>query len=137
LPSEAEEPLFSGARIHVAIDRLLRAIALVVIGVPMHRVEQLLGIKAETVKRRLESLLEEDQWEVLDHVLEDRYRIPELHHSEFSAAIVVGRQQIRSAFRCWSKELRRRDRRDIAKDLRLIGRIVGRKVTAAEIVPQH
>jgi hypothetical protein len=138
MPSpRAEESLFAGVRVHIAIGRLLKAIALFALGVPLHRVEQLLGIKAETVKRGLVSLLRAGKWETLNLVLEQRYRIPRWHRSEFGPAIVVGMERHRSAFRCWSKELRRCDRREFAKTLRLIERILGRTVKAAEIVPRH
>ena len=137
LPSARVEPVFGGQRIHLSRERLLQAIALVVVGVPLDRVEGLLGIKGETIKAKIVVLLEAEQWEALSVVLEERFRIPEWHRSEFHRAIVVGMHFEPSAFRCWSKEFRRRDQRDQAKDLRLIGRILGRPVKASEIIPDR
>ncbi len=67
------EPLFSGQRIRVQIDRLLQGFALMVVGIPMCRVGRLVGIKAQTVKEKLMSILKENRWEELKTLLEKRF----------------------------------------------------------------
>jgi hypothetical protein len=128
LPNGNEEVLFRGQRVHLKSELLLKAFALMVMGIPMSTVEKLLRIKAETVKNRLESLLWKERWDELDAVLEDRFRIPEFDRSEFCGAIVVGREFDQSAYRCWGKEFGRLEAADRAKSMRLIARILGRSV---------
>jgi hypothetical protein len=137
LPSGNEDVLFSGQRIHLKTELLVKAFALMVMRVPMSSVEKLLMIKAETVRNKLESLLKEEGWEVLDAVLKERFRIPEFDRSEFCRAIVVGREFDQSAYRCWGKEFGRLEGADRAKSMRLIARILGRSVKRGMLTQRH
>ena len=56
----------------------------------MRFVERLLGIKGETVRIRLVSLIRAGKADALEELLEDRFKIPKYHRSEFHRAIVVG-----------------------------------------------
>lgn len=83
------------------------------------------------MKRGLELLLQEERWELLDDVLERRFRIPQFERSEFHRAIVVGRRfEPSSAYRCWGREFARLELADRTESLRLIARILGRSVKA-------
>jgi transposase-like protein len=117
--------LFGGQRVHVRLELLLKALACVVLGLPMSASEKLLGIKAETIKTKLVSLLQADRWEMLDGLLEKRFGIPQFDRGEFHDEIVVGREWDPAAFRCWSKKFRRLTPAERAKLLRRIARIVG------------
>jgi transposase-like protein len=120
--------IFGTQRIHVSIERLLKAVALVVVGVPMNTIERVLRIKSETIKRRVLLLI--PQWERLSLVLQERFEIPDSYCSDFYDAVVVGVEFEPSAFRCWSKEFSRLNWRDAARDRRVITRIVGRQQAA-------
>jgi hypothetical protein len=122
--------LFSGQRVHLPRERLLKAFALMVLRVPMNTVEKLLGIKGESVKRSLEWLLRKERWELLDDVLERRFKIPQVDRSEFHRAIVVGRRFDPSAYRCWAREFGRLEPADRTESRRLIARILGRPLKA-------
>ncbi len=121
---------FGGKRLHVPLERLLKALACVVLGLPMSAAEKLVGIKAETIKTKLVSLLQADRWEMLNGLLEERFGIPQFDRGEFCRAIVVGRELEPAAFRCWSKEFRRLTPAERAQLLRRIARIVGCPLTA-------
>jgi hypothetical protein len=126
--------LFHGEPIHVDAERLLKGFGIVVIGAPMRFIKRWLGIKGETVRTRLVSLIRAGKAEALDAFLGERFGIPERRRSEFQGAVVALLEFEPSVFRCWSKEWRRRSGPERAADLRLIGRVLGRKVKAAELM---
>jgi hypothetical protein len=133
MPISAVDPLFCGQRIHIRIDRLLKAIALVVIGLPLCRVEKLVGIKAETVKAKLLSLLDASGWESLDFVLEQRFKIPSPYRCDFHSVIVVARELDTADFSEWAKTPRYLTARDRAACVRLASRILGRSLSISDI----
>ncbi len=122
--------LFAGLRLHVSAEKLLKAIALMVVGLPLSHVEKRVGIKAETIKGKLLWLLKKDRWNVLDGMLEQRFRIPESYRLEFDTSIVANLDSEEPIFRAWGEELRRREPADRAQTLRLVARIAGRPVKA-------
>ncbi len=130
LPKDDVQALFSGHRVHVPLERLLKAMACVVLGFPMSAAEKLVGIKAETIKAKLVGLLNGHGWETLDDVFDKRFGISKFDREEFWRAIVVGREFDPAAFRCWSKEFRRSTPAERAQLLRRIARIVGRPLRA-------
>jgi hypothetical protein len=117
--------LFRGRRIHIPIKSLLKAIALVVMGVPLCHVESQLGIKAETVKRWLGRVLDEGRWSELAGVLEVRFGVPASDLGAFETAIVIGREFDSSAFRSWARELSRKSRAEQMRAEHVITRILG------------
>jgi hypothetical protein len=119
------EALFWGPRVHVSIDRLLKGIALMVLGLPMSLAEECLSIKAETLKARLVSLLDADRWEALDAVLEQRFGVPTFARAEFRRAVVIGREFDESSFRCWCKGFQHLSPAERSRSLRLAARIAG------------
>ena len=133
IPVGEVEPLFCGERIHVRIELLLQAFALIVVGIPMCRVQRLVGIKAQTVKKKLLSILESHRWQELQRILEERFSIPGSYLSDFDFVIVSRGEVGQADFLDWSKELRRQDPADRAKCARLASRILGRRVKISEI----
>lgn len=118
--------LFSGRRIHVSIEDVLRAIALMTLGAPMSRVEKLVGLKGETIKTWFEWIVRENRWEAVGAELAERYQVPEYDLSEFHTSIILAKEfGDRSAFHSWSKQFRKSDPRDRVKSMRLMARIVG------------
>jgi hypothetical protein len=133
IPGDEVMPLFCGQRIHVRIDLLLQAFALMVVGTPMCRVQGLVGIKAQTVKKKLLSILESDRWEVLKMILEGRFRLPGSYFSDFECVIVSGAENGGADFLDWAKELRRQECNGRRECARLASRILERPVKISEI----
>jgi hypothetical protein len=129
-PIVGPEPLFSDTRSHLKDDRLLDAIALFVIGVPMEAVEKILAVKAETLKAKVISLIDSWLWDMCDHILQKRYRIPKWDRSEFRREIVESRQFDggEKSFRWWGRRLCELDPNERERSLRLATRIAGRSV---------
>jgi hypothetical protein len=121
--------LFAGLRLHVRAQDLLKAIGLLVIGLPMRRVECLLGIKGETVRAKLAWLLDHDRWETLKAVLGKRWRIPPSYFVDFEAVVTDHWGSGDPVFRYWGDELEDRSSADRAGTMRLIARIAGRPVS--------
>jgi hypothetical protein len=116
-----------------SIDILLQAFALMVMGTPMCRVQRLVGIKAQTVKKKLLSILESDRWEELKMILEWRFRLPGSYIFDFECVIVSGVENGRADFLDWAKELRRQEYYGQGECARLASRILRRPVKISEI----
>jgi len=126
------KPLLAGGRTHVSLDALLQGFALIVLGVPMCRVELLVRIKAETVKKKLLFFLQPNNWESLKSILKEQFGIPSSYLSDFESVIIGGRD-----FLDWSKELRRQGGADRAACARLASRILQRRVNVSEITSKN
>ena len=122
--------LFVGQRLHLPGELLLRALALMVLGVPMNTIQRRLGIKGETLKGRMEHILDRGQWLDLRDELETRLRVPRFEAGNFDLLIVFGRGEDPAAYRCWAKEFRRMDPADRRQWLRTVARIMRRPVAA-------
>jgi hypothetical protein len=133
IPIGEVEPLFCGQRIHVRIDLLLQAFALMVVGTPMCRMQRLVGIKAQTVKKKFLFVLESDRWKELKMILEGRFRLPGSYISDFDCVIVGGVENGRADFLDWAKELRRQKCNGRRECARLASKILGRPVKISEI----
>lgn len=127
----------AGGRTHVSVLALLQGFALIVLGVPMSRMELLVRIKAETVKKKLLLLLRRRSWEGLRQILEERFKLPASYLTEFDCVIVLAAERGRPSFLDWSKQLRRQGGADRAACARLASRIMGRDVKVREIASRN
>jgi transposase-like protein len=132
VPTDWREPLLWHRRNHVSEPVLLKGMALVVRGLPMSAVEKLLGIKAETLRKKLTQLLEDDLWEMLDRVLEERFRVPRRQRTEFQIEVVerLAFEPEAPIFRDWGRRLRTLGPSDRQAAIRAAARLVGRPVMA-------
>jgi hypothetical protein len=136
LPSPEVPPLFLfyRKRVRVQPDLLLQSFALVVLGIPLCRVEELVEIKAETVQAKLSLVLHRGRWQELDVVLEARFKLPRSFRSDFHTVFVEGAEFGEDDFFDWAIELRRRNRAYQAKVVHWASRILGREVKRSEII---
>lgn len=123
----------AGIRTHVSCLRLLQGFALIVLAVPMSRVEFLVKIKAETIKEKLLLCLVPGRWPQLREILKDQFKIPTFYLSTFEGVIVVGAEIGQTDFLDWSKEIRREGGAERATRARLVSRILQRNVSVLEI----
>ena len=128
---------FAGKRTRVSFDALLQGFALIVSAVPMCRVELLVRIKAETIKKKLLFFLRKRGWEELQGILKQQFQITSSHLSDFESVIVFGEDMGQCNFLDWSKELRRQGGADRAACARLASRILGRDVKVREIASRN
>lgn len=120
----AEVDVFGSKRLHLLPAKLLKSLALVVLGLPMRQVEEILRIKGETVKKWLKWCLDNDRWGLLADFLQSRFGILRADLELFQTVVVDFRDVDPSAFRAWAKEFGRRDAAERRAIRRLIDRII-------------
>ncbi len=121
-------------RTHVSCRGLLQGFALIVIAVPMSRVELMVKIKVETIKAKLLSCMGGGHWPLLREILEEQFQIPRWYLSNFESVIVLGADMGQPDFLDWSKEMRRERGVERAARARSASKILGRYVRVGEII---
>jgi hypothetical protein len=125
-----KDRIFNGRRVRIDEEKLLQAFALFALQIPMSKIEKLVGIKAETITAKLESLFGVRGGHGYDirGLLVERFGLPESDVSDFVTLIQCGREFSPSAYRCYAKEYRRLAPSERAKTIRMVAKVMGSPV---------